>query len=642
MFKMNKLIAVVLAVMLCATMAIAAFAETADANVAKIGETEYATLTEALAAADGNTIVLLADVDLGTEMLTIKKQVTLDLNGKTITSAYAGDYAAIYVGTAGDLTITGNGTITATAGVAIGNYGKVTVQNGTINGAEAALYNYYYNETTFGTAIVEDGELDTVWNCGDMTVNGGEIAYLDNTHKLVVTDGTITELVVGEADYAPVGGTTTDVAEGTVESTNAAARIGNVYYITFAEALAAADDNTIVLLADVDLGTEMLTIKKQVTLDLNGKTITSAYAGDYAAIYVGTAGDLTITGNGTITATAGVAIGNYGKVTVQNGTINGAEAALYNYYYNETTFGTAIVEDGELDTVWNCGDMTVNGGEIAYLDNTHKLVVTDGTITELVVGEADYAPVGGTTTDVAEGTVESTNAAARIGNVYYITFAEALAAADDNTIVLLADITLTTPVFADIDLNGYTLTGTAVGTMYMNGGTLITAEGITMAGPAEAMYITEDAVFTMAVNYDLTVISGTLTLGADWRTLPNQKVTVGQQATVIVPEGKIFTILCDVIIEGTLTNQGSIVLGEADATLAAGEGLTVTTPAGDCVIYKDGKYLVHDHNFQEGACDCGERNDLESDGDYVLLTAVVMLLLAASAVVLLNKKGFAA
>ena len=642
MFKMNKLIAVVLAVMLCATMAIAAFAETADANVAKIGETEYATLTEALAAADGNTIVLLADVDLGTEMLTIKKQVTLDLNGKTITSAYAGDYAAIYVGTAGDLTITGNGTITATAGVAIGNYGKVTVQNGTINGAEAALYNYYYNETTFGTAIVEDGELDTVWNCGDMTVNGGEIAYLDNTHKLAVTDGTITELVVGEADYAPVGGTTTDVAEGTVESTNAAARIGNVYYITFAEALAAADGNTIVLLADVDLGTEMLTIKKQVTLDLNGKTITSAYAGDYAAIYVGTAGDLTITGNGTITATAGVAIGNYGKVTVQNGTINGAEAALYNYYYNETTFGTAIVEDGELDTVWNCGDMTVNGGEIAYLDNTHKLAVTDGTITELVVGEADYAPVGGTTTDVAEGTVESTNAAARIGNVYYITFAEALAAADDNTIVLLADITLTTPVFADIDLNGYTLTGTAVGTMYMNGGTLITAEGITMAGPADAMYITEDAVFTMAVNYDLTVISGTLTLGADWRTLPNQKVTVGQQATVIVPEGKTFTILCDVIIEGTLTNQGNIVLGEADATLAAGEGLTVTTPAGDCVIYKDGKYLVHDHNFQEGACDCGERNDLESDGDYVLLTAVVMLLLAASAVVLLNKKGFAA
>ena len=639
---MNKLIAVVLAVMLCATMAIAAFAETADANVAKIGETEYATLAEALAAADGNTIVLLADVDLGTEMLTIKKQVTLDLNGKTITSAYAGDYAAIYVGTAGDLTITGNGTITATAGVAIGNYGKVTVQNGTINGAEAALYNYYYNETTFGTAIVEDGELDTVWNCGDMTVNGGEIAYLDNTHKLAVTDGTITELVVGEADYAPVGGTTTDVAEGTVESTNAAARIGNVYYITFAEALAAADGNTIVLLADVDLGTEMLTIKKQVTLDLNGKTITSAYAGDYAAIYVGTAGDLTITGNGTITATAGVAIGNYGKVTVQNGTINGAEAALYNYYYNETTFGTAIVEDGELDTVWNCGDMTVNGGEIAYLDNTHKLAVTDGTITELVVGEADYAPVGGTTTDVAEGTVESTNAAARIGNVYYITFAEALAAADGNTIVLLADITLTTPVFADIDLNGYTLTGTAVGTMYMNGGTLITAEGITMAGPADAMYITEDAVFTMAVNYDLTVISGTLTLGADWRTLPNQKVTVGQQATVIVPEGKTFTILCDVVIEGALTNQGNIVLGEADATLAAGEGLTVTTPAGDCVIYKDGKYLVHDHNFQEGACDCGERNDLESDGDYVLLTAVVMLLLAASAVVLLNKKGFVA
>ena len=116
-----------------------------------------------------------------------------------------------------------------------------------------------------------------------------------------------------------------------------------------------------------------------------------------------------------------------------------------------------------------------------------------------------------------------------------------------------------------------------------------------MAAPADAMYITEDAVITMASNYDLTVVSGTITLGADWRTLPNQNVTVGAGATVIIPEGKTFTILCDVIVEGTITINGSVVLGEADATLTAAEGLTITTTAGDKVWYTEGKYIVHNH-----------------------------------------------
>lgn len=421
------------------------------------------------------------------------------------------------------------------------------------------------------------------------------------------------------------------------------AKIGENEYATLAAAVeAAAEGDTIVLLADVDLGTEMLTVKKQITLDLNGKTMTSAYTGDYAAIYVGTAGDLTITGEGAIHATEDLAIGNYGKVTIAGGTITSALAALENYYYSETIYGTATITGGQLDNVWNCGDMTVSGGEIAYLDNTHKLTVTGGTIAELEIGEADYAPVGGTVTNVAEGTVETTNAAARIGNVYYLTLAEALAAANGEIVVLLADATLTTPALANVDLNGYTLTGTVVGTMYMNGGTLITAEGITMAGPAGAMYITADAVLTMAANYDLTMLSGTVTLGADWRTLPNQKVTVAEEATVIIPEGMTFTILCDVIIEGTLTNQGSVVLGEADATLVAAAGLTVTTTAGDKVLYENGLYTVHSHDFQDGTCGCGETDKLVDDGDTVLMPALAIMLLSAAVVALLNKKRLAA
>jgi hypothetical protein len=51
------------------------------ANVAKIGETEYATVAAAVSEATaGSTITLLADVD---ESVTISKSLTIDGNGKT-------------------------------------------------------------------------------------------------------------------------------------------------------------------------------------------------------------------------------------------------------------------------------------------------------------------------------------------------------------------------------------------------------------------------------------------------------------------------------------------------------------------------------------------------------------------------------
>ncbi len=56
------------------------------ANDAKVGETEYATLGEAVAAAeDGQTVTLLGDVGV-TEMIPVTKSITLDLSGHTITN----------------------------------------------------------------------------------------------------------------------------------------------------------------------------------------------------------------------------------------------------------------------------------------------------------------------------------------------------------------------------------------------------------------------------------------------------------------------------------------------------------------------------------------------------------------------------
>lgn len=70
--------------------------------VAKIGDKEYATLQAAIAAAEADqTVTLLANVSL-TSTQAISKQLTIDLNGKTISSTA---YRTIRLNTGADLTV---------------------------------------------------------------------------------------------------------------------------------------------------------------------------------------------------------------------------------------------------------------------------------------------------------------------------------------------------------------------------------------------------------------------------------------------------------------------------------------------------------------------------------------------------------
>ena len=130
--------------------------------VAKVGDTYYKTITDAVKAADNATVTLLKDV---TEDVTIPagKTITLDLNGKTLTNVK-------------DHTILNNGNLT------IAGTGKVD----NISHAKGALYNK-------GTVVVNGGTFDrskengknkgesgqnswyTIKNVGTMTINDGAI-----------------------------------------------------------------------------------------------------------------------------------------------------------------------------------------------------------------------------------------------------------------------------------------------------------------------------------------------------------------------------------------------------------------------------------------------------------------------------------
>ena len=112
--------------------------------VVKIGTTAYATLAEAVAAAqNGDEIVLLADVAIS-ETIKINANVTLDLNGKTIvgTDNSNGSFALFEIQPGKEFTIVGEGkiTLTATNNRGWGGYSsivsvqraKLTVNGGTL------------------------------------------------------------------------------------------------------------------------------------------------------------------------------------------------------------------------------------------------------------------------------------------------------------------------------------------------------------------------------------------------------------------------------------------------------------------------------------------------------------------------------
>ena len=217
MISLKKLLAGVLsAAMVLGTMAIPAFAdESTSGKAAKIGETEYATLANAVAAANANdTIEILSDVTESIE-IAADKNITIDLNGKTLTN------------TDGKHTIENNGTLTINdssndktgtvdnvihaRGALVNHEGAVATLNGgkfhrsleAGNSPDNNGGNSWYTILNQGTMTINDGA--TVENGGcysanirtdsELTVNGGTFKggintiKVDENGELTINDG---------------------------------------------------------------------------------------------------------------------------------------------------------------------------------------------------------------------------------------------------------------------------------------------------------------------------------------------------------------------------------------------------------------------------------------------------------------------
>ena len=181
---LSVLLTLCLAFSLLPTAALADGEGTQTNDVAQIGETKYATLQEAVNAANDNTVKLLENV---TEDINIPTDinVTLDLNGHKITNVSG---HTITVEKGGKLNISdsvGTGVVdnTSHGKGAIVNSGEVTLNGGTFKrSAENGTYspygnggNSWYTIANYGTMEINTGV--TVENAGgysSMIRNGGE------------------------------------------------------------------------------------------------------------------------------------------------------------------------------------------------------------------------------------------------------------------------------------------------------------------------------------------------------------------------------------------------------------------------------------------------------------------------------------
>ena len=270
---------------------------------------------------------------------------------------------------------------------------------------------------------------------------------------------------------------------------NAAARVGSDYYVDVSNALSAADNATVTMLKDA-VFTDTCIVTGTVTLDMNGRTISNTsdiwdqYGGKWSLISVQDNGDLTITGNGTLstkendiyavdvydatsscTIESGTFIGNIHAVYVRDGklTVNGGHFSVQQKYSQEQPD----------EFVLNCYDANYEAG-------TARITVTGGTFEKF--NPADCEAEGEGTNFVAKGytvtpqtagndiwyTVEpltAENSAAVVNGVYYENLTDAIAAADGGTVILQKDIELSTDIGIEleanvpvtVDLNNFTL-----------------------------------------------------------------------------------------------------------------------------------------------------------------------------------------
>ncbi len=478
--------------------------------VAAIGTVQYTSLQAAFDAAEnGAEITLLSNIELTVKdceadglhpqmTLSGEKSITLNMAGYKIGYDAASmekelvSTPAIFTIESGvSLTITGDGTIDSelgnnnSYGINV-NGGALTIESGTFYGALTAV------QVQTGSLTVNGGMFDLATTCkaqvpqyAKYIVNCIDANFKDGSAKITLNGGSygydFSNNPEGEGtSYLPAGkgvnynddGSFT-VDDGVAQLADASGKNIQVYK-TLADAIAAAQTGyTVKLLANTAL-TASVSVDKQITLDLDGKTIETAGH----AIFVN--GNLTVNGNGTINNAVEAIKDNYRTIFAVKAN---AELTITNGTF--TTVASQIIRAEGTVTV-NGGTFTNTAAEVSSVLDSSSMIFAIGTKANLVINEAKI-----------EATAESTNTG--IFGVY---------GANGAHITLNAGTDIHTS-FAAVGMNYTTSTPAVVVTV--NGGKY-KAECNKLDA---AKYSKFNAVFYLPGNCQLTVSGGEFTTGND-------------------------------------------------------------------------------------------------------------------------------
>ena len=310
--------------------------------IAEINDTPYATLQDAINAADNQTITLVSDVVLDAPLvLSSGQSLALDLNGNTVTriatSASASNLLAVKSG--GEITIK-NGTISFAATTPDTNWG----------GEGQPPYPGYANNaiTNQGTLILENATIE------NKTSKGGASYVIDNYAgaNLIINEGTVLTQSGGDIAVRMFNG-----GSGAINVTINGGTITGYRAVW------------------IQLASNNTAIAPVMNLTVNGGTLTSTDQTYNQAVYSYSYGNdmqnvlINVTGgtfNGDIALTGGANKTNLETLNISGGLFNG-QWGFYSYGEDAKALEAITVTGG-----------TFTADPTYYLDAGYNAVETDG------------------------------------------------------------------------------------------------------------------------------------------------------------------------------------------------------------------------------------------------------------------------
>lgn len=345
---------------------------------------------------------------LAVQGLTSNSNVNI-VNSKITSAEELGIY---YPPKSGTLTIS-DSEITGVTGIVVKGSnlvvkGEKTIISGT--GPNVDPETYYTGATDGSSTLTETGDalyIESGYNDRDISVSisGGHLnSKSAKAVRMFVKNG---ENTSAKREISVTGGTFSSdvsayVAEGYVQNengtveqlgeTNAVAEVGGTYYKTLAEAVSAADNNTVTLLKNT-VEDVVIPADKTITLDLNGKKIVNSTTAQDSKV-ANDARKHTITNNGTLTIMDSVGGGVVDNVSHQraalynNGTITEIKGGKFTRSVDNST-DSESANGNSWYVVYNAEGATISkisNGEFLALGHFSSLFSNCGTIDEISGG----------------------------------------------------------------------------------------------------------------------------------------------------------------------------------------------------------------------------------------------------------------